>query len=241
MISIAWPRWLPPSEDRVFLDTHSLAWHRLPGSIQDELRDQREEIAAIRADIAKQAKVKVMPPVEISADTWVSQHYERYLHAGAGVVAVGRAMQFGVKISGASAMFADAVDLRELLLHEFNHCLWLTRQTLHGGVPPEDCRGLWLDCEMFVDEAFEESLADSPEDWFGMQDVQLFKWRARDVFFSGSNAIMHDWLIPDLPCTLAPSTYHHGVITIDPEVVDRCEELNARDLRHARSPRLLGR
>ena len=42
---------------------------------------------------------------------------------------------------------------------------------------------------------------------------------------------MRDWLIPGLPSTAAPSTYPHAVITIDPEVVDRCEELNARELR----------
>jgi hypothetical protein len=234
MISIAMRGRLPPPEERVFLDRKGDSWGRLPDYVRSQLRERRDEIAAIRADIAKQAKVKVMPPVEITGDAWLSRDWEESVHAGAGVVEVGQAMQFGVKIAGASALLADVVDLREILLHGFNHCLWLTRHVLQAGLPPEGCRGLWLDCEMFDDLDFEEACADRPSDWFGDGDARLFKWRARDLFLGGSNAIMHDWLIPDLPSTTAPSTYGPGVITIDPEIVDHCEKLNGRELPQTR-------
>lgn len=237
VISIVTPGQLPPPQDRVFLDRRTDSWGRLPEPLRGQLRERRDEIAAIRADIARKAVVEVMPPVKITGDAWVSREFEEVVHVGAGVVEVGRAMQFGVKIAGASALLADVVELREMLLHGFAHCLWLTRRVLLAGVPPEECRGLWLDCEMFDDPDFEESCADRPGDWFGADDVRLYKWRARDVFPGGSEAIMREWLMPNLPCTLAPSTYPLGVIAIDPEIIDHCEYLNARDLSQARSPR----
>jgi len=237
VISIVKPGQLPPPEDRVFLDRRADSWGRLPESLRRELRERREEIAAIRADIASKAMVEVMPPVKITGDAWVSRNFEEVVHAGAGVVEVGRAMQFGVKIAGASALLADVVELREMLLHGFAHSLWLTRHVLHAGMPPEECRGLWLDCEMFDDPDFEESCADTPGDWFGADDARVHKWRARDLFSGGSETIMREWLIPNLPCTLAPSTYPQVVIAIDPEVIDHCQQLNARDLRQPQSLR----
>lgn len=237
MISIGYSRCLPPQADRVLLDRKGDAWHRLPEFVRRQLRERRDEIVAIRADIAKQAKVKVMPPVEITSDAWLSRDWEECVHAGAGVVEVGQAMQFGVKISGASALMANTVELRGILLHGFNHCLWLNRHVLQAGVAPEGCRGLWLDCGMFDDDRLEEVCADRPDDWFGNGDARLLKWRARDVFPGGTNAIMHDWLMPGFPSTTAPSTYPPVVITIDPEIADLCEQLNTRDLRQAGSPR----
>jgi hypothetical protein len=237
MISIAMPGTLPPSKDRVFLERKSKSWRRLPESIRQELREVRDKVAAIRADIAAKAVVEVMPPVTITGDAWLSQNFEQAVHAGSGLVSVGRAMQFGVMLSGASALLADVVELREILLHGFGHCLWLTRYALQAGMPPEECCGLWLDCGMFDDPDFEESFADRPSEWFGDDDVRLFKWRARDLFPGGSNAVLNEWLIADLPSALAPSTYHPGVITIDSEVVDRCEELNAGESRQSGSAR----
>ncbi len=175
--------------------------------MQRELEEERDEVVAIRASIAKQAVVDVMPPVVITGDAWVDRDYEEYLHVASGVVEVGRAMQFGVKLSGASTLLADGLELRELLLHGFNHCFWLTRHALQDGVPPEECRSFWLDCRMFDDENFEERLSERPADWFGDHDVQLSKWRARDLFLGGGNAVMHEWVLPGLPCTEAPSTY----------------------------------
>jgi hypothetical protein len=126
VISIGYPRWLPPQTDRVFLDRKADSWDRLPDYIRRQLRERRDEIAAVRADIAKRAKVKVMPPVEITGDAWLSRDWEQCVHAGTGVVEVGRAIQFGVKLSGASALLADGFELREILLHGFSHCFWLT-------------------------------------------------------------------------------------------------------------------
>lgn len=60
MISIAMPGRLPPHADRVFLDRKEDSLCRLPDYVRSQLRERRDEIAAIRADIAKQAKVKVM-------------------------------------------------------------------------------------------------------------------------------------------------------------------------------------
>ena len=239
MISIAIRGRLPPHADRVFLDRNSESWRRLPESMRQELEEERDEVAEIRASIAKQAVVDVMPPVVITGDAWVDRDYEEYLHVASGVVEVGRAMQFGVKLSGASTLLADGLELRELLLHGFNHCFWLIRHALQDGAPPEECRSFWLDCRMFDDENFEERLSERPADWFGDHDVQLFKWRARDLFLGGGNAVMHEWVIPGLPCTEAPSTFPpHDVITIDPEVADHCEGLNARDLHQSRLRRL---
>lgn len=92
MISIARPGRLPPPEDRVFLDRDFDPRDGRHRSIWLRLRDRRDEIAVIRADIASRAKVEAMPPVQITSDAWVGRDPDECIHAGTGAIPVGRAV-----------------------------------------------------------------------------------------------------------------------------------------------------
>jgi hypothetical protein len=237
VISIVKPGRLPPPEDRVFLDRQNfLCWKKLPGAVRGELGQRREEIAAIRADIARKAKVRVMPPVQITSNAMMSCNHRDIIHAGAGRVRVGNVKQFGVLLSGATAFFASPVDLREILLHGFSHCLWLTRHALRTNMPARDPGAPWLDCGVFEDDS-DDLYLDHPGDWFGEMDARVFKWRTRDLFPVGRDKIFYQWADGlRLPCVFGPTAYSvHDEIAIDPELVDYCEELNSRDRPHPRS------
>jgi hypothetical protein len=229
VISIARPGRLPPSEGRVFLDGDVDARDRRHRSIWPQLRDRRDEIAEIRTDIARQAKVEVMPPVQITTDAWIGRGPDECIHAGTGAISVERAMQIGVRLSGASALLADDLMLRQILLHQFSHCFWAARQVVGMGLPTARYLGFWMDCGMFGPESVDDIHLDNPEDWFGEDDVEIFESRARDLFPEGSDAVMREWVDAGLPCGRTPPLCHHADILIDEEIVERCRHLNSQD------------
>lgn len=241
MISIARRGRLPPPEERVFLDGDVDARDRRHRAIWPQLHGRRDDVAEIRADIARQAKVEVMPPVQITTDAWLRPGPDECIHAGTGAIPVGRAMQIGVRLSGASALLADDLTLRQILLHQFSHCFWAARQAVGMGLPTARYLGFWMDTGMFGDDAIDDEHLDSPENWFGEDDVEIFEPRARDLFPEGGDAVMREWVNTGLPCGRTPPLSRHADILIDEEVVERCLHLDSRDPPRPSFPRSNGR
>jgi hypothetical protein len=236
VISVAKPGRLPPHEERVFLDGDLDYRDRQHRAIWRRLRNRRDEIAEIRADIASQAQIQVMPPVEITTDAWISQHPGEYIHAGSGAIPVGRAMQIGVRVSGASALLADGLELRQILLHQFSHCFWASRQLVGMGLPTARYVGFWMDCGMFGDDSIDDMHLDSPEDWFGEGDAEMFTWRAWDLFPNGDVSV-RKWVNAGLPSGRTPPFCPHADVLLDEEIVEHCRHLNSRDLPRPSFPR----
>jgi hypothetical protein len=170
-----------------------------------------------------------MPPVEITCDAWVSPDCEDCLHAGVGAVRVGSTIQYGVRISGASAYFASPLQLREILLHGFSPCAWFSRQAIWvGEAPQQSFLRPWLDCRMFKHEEIDESFLEYPDDWFSEEDSRIFRWKAKDVFSEGGDIIAFRWILKGLPMDLAPTTFNLAEVVLDPAIAAHCTWLDSR-------------
>lgn len=146
-----------------------LAGGRLPISAEPPLPrliEGVERIASIRAEIARDAKVATMPPVEVVPYIWTR---DRVLICGR-VTALrqGDGAYFGVQLPAPTALCADRAAVRALLVHEFAHWFYLATRVVNGS----EQEGGTLDLRSEgLTEA--ETQIDAAE-WFGEEDARSF-------------------------------------------------------------------
>jgi hypothetical protein len=149
-----------------------LAGGRLPISTDPPLARLMkgvERVASIRAEVAYNAKVATMPPVEIVPYIWTC---ERVLICGR-VTALrqGNSTYFGVQIPARTALCTDHAAVRALLVHEFAHWFYIATRVVNGSEAGEYGSGT-LDLR---NEGLTESDTQiNAQDWFGEEDAQRF-------------------------------------------------------------------
>jgi len=65
---------LPVELDKVWLRVGRLRWRLLSDRLRRMLIEGTENVARIRNEIAKSAKVSCMPPVEVLAELWIVEN-----------------------------------------------------------------------------------------------------------------------------------------------------------------------
>jgi hypothetical protein len=149
-----------------------LAGGRLP--ISDDPPLQRllqgvERLASIRAEIAADAKVATMPPVEVVPYIWTR---DRALICGrVTTLRRGDGAWFGVQLPAPTALCTDRVAVRALLVHEFAHWFYIATRVVNGSELGESADGA-LDLR---NEGLTESDTQiDARDWFGDEDSRNF-------------------------------------------------------------------
>ena len=149
-----------------------LAGGRLPISADPplgRLMKGVEQVASIRAEIARAAKVATMPAVEVVPYIWIQ---DRVLICGR-VTALrqGAGAYFGVQLPAPTALCTDQAAVRALLVHEFAHWFYLATRALNGSESGERPNGT-LDLR---DEGLSEAETQiDAGDWFGEEDARRF-------------------------------------------------------------------
>jgi hypothetical protein len=144
-----------------------LAGGRLPISATPPLQrllESVDRIASIRAEIAAEAKVATMPPVEIVPYIWTR---DRVLICGR-VTALrqGDATFFGVQLPAPTALCTDRAAVRALLVHEFAHWFYIATRVVNGSETGTlDLRSEGLS---------ETDTQINAHDWFGADDAGSF-------------------------------------------------------------------
>jgi hypothetical protein len=133
----------PGSRD-VLLRIGNLTWSRLPARLKKELLEGLIRIAGVRADIASQAKVPTMPPVEVIGQIWVKKAphtdssappvLEGTIDGRASPLRLHREVAFGAQLPALTAICPDASVLRHVLIHEFSHCFFEIVRVIDLGV-----------------------------------------------------------------------------------------------------------
>jgi hypothetical protein len=149
-----------------------LAGGRLP--ISDNPPLQRllqavDRLASIRAEIAADAKVATMPPIEVVPYIWTR---ERSLICGrVTTLRRGDRAWFGVQLPAPTALCTDRAAVRALLVHEFAHWFYIATRVVNGSELGDNAGGA-LDLR---NEGLTESDTQiDARDWFGDDDSRAF-------------------------------------------------------------------
>jgi hypothetical protein len=163
----------------VWLQIGGLTWSRLPARLKSELLEGIARIAGIREDIARQAKVAAMPPVEVVGQIWVVRtlpsdalapsQFEGTIGGMLWPLRFQKDIVFGVRLPVLTAMCKDAATVRRILVHEFLHSFHFAVMLTGGLLRGET--GLKINHNPF-DAKDDDSLLDNPEDWFGGDDAK---------------------------------------------------------------------
>ena len=159
---------LPPRRDEVWL-----SGGRLPISADPPLAKLAAgvaRVASIRADIAKDAKIATMPPVEVVPYIWT---HERALICGR-VTALRNAAgaHFGVQLPAPTALCTDYPAVRALLVHEFAHWFYIASRVVNDAELGQAERSGALDLR---NEGLGEADTQiNPRQWFGEEDARRF-------------------------------------------------------------------
>jgi hypothetical protein len=111
--------------DDVRLKISLVCWRHLSCKCRNRLISGTTNIARIRGKIAKSAKVRSMPPVDVGGEIWM--HGSHVLDGSALPLTVDGETSFGVHLSAHVAMHRDDALIRAILIHEFAHCFYYVR------------------------------------------------------------------------------------------------------------------
>jgi hypothetical protein len=135
------------------------------------LLDGLERIAAIRAEIAKAARVATMPPVEIVPYIW--RHNNRLAHGAMSILPTEDGVTFGVRLPAQTAACMNESAVRAVLVHEFAHCFYFATEIVRGSDSSTGAVAADLDLRSLATRADRDLLA-NPHEWFGAADAARF-------------------------------------------------------------------
>ena len=150
-----------------------------------------------------------MPPVEILDVAWVGPDPEAHCLGAIGGPWIDGRGQFGVVMPGASILGADALTLRQILLHGFSQCFWCERQMLRHVDSTGVLQGNPWPADSQADNGAEQSCLEDPRDWFSEEDARIFPHSETDFVHRSSvnsaAAIASMWLERGLPAEPLPT------------------------------------
>ena len=128
-----------------------------------------ERIASIRAEIASDAKVATMPPVEVVPYIWTRDRSlicgrVTALHRGGGAY-------FGVQLPAPTALCTDRAAVRALLVHEFAHWFYIATRVVNGSEFGENADGT---LDLRKEGLTESDTQIDAREWFGEEDARGF-------------------------------------------------------------------
>lgn len=177
------------------------------------LIDGLERIAAIRAEVAKAARIDTMPPVEVVPYIWRHQH--SLAHGAMAMLPTGDGVTFGVRLPAQTAACTDEAAVRAVLVHEFAHCFYFAMEVMKGS-----------DLQDLGGRPDQEVLA-NPHDWFGASDAARFvHWDDPSTSAIGAiTAKLLGYFYVTPPDSKGPG----GSIRISDDVRAHIEDLRARN------------
>lgn len=190
-----------------------------------------EKVRRIRSEIAIDALVKAMPPVEIADEIWVLPDRSGAINGRAGVVRLGQDTWFGVHLPAPTALCSDRDLLRAILVHEFAHCFFQVKAAIDAADAGSDSANLPRTTDVFSDRAHEDALLVDPHEWFSKADADAFvTWDDSRFDGSGGAALEKALLsLADyLPVLTPPMKYKVERLAYPKEVADHVRRLRVR-------------
>ncbi len=218
---------LPDTNDDVYLDRGD-GWEIIPPEIRRRIEEGRVRIGVLRAAIAKDARVRYMPPVSIDPALWTPDG-TAVAHAAGGIWPSGNGgHEYGVVVSAGPAICRDDAIVRALLVHEFAHCFEIATRAIEH---IDSGRGgtLELVTDNPLDRDREEELLAAGADWFGPGDAELIRWNdpRLKALTAEVVALANARQLPASP----PPPRVHGTVVVPPEWA-----AHIRSLRRRRAP-----
>jgi len=155
--------------DAVWLRVKARSWSRLPEAVRESLLLGMERIAAIRLAIAKSAKVRSMPPIEIVPEVWSDG--QGLISGRTQMLALRKAMFVGVQLPATTAACQDRTVVRRVLVHEFSHCFYYQMGAVEDQVTGVASSDFDEDFDLFNADHDARLMVSAPE-WFGRADAK---------------------------------------------------------------------
>jgi hypothetical protein len=166
-------------EPAVRLRKHPTRWQRVPSSVREALHQGRLRVDRLCEDIARQAGVPNMPPVDIFAEVWMSG--ADLIHGKTGAVEREGKTLFGAHLPAPTVSQPDDEVLRAILVHEFNHCLAYMVYTAEEFLDGRKISGM-ASLDGLAPAASEEAAMLKPSEWFGRDDAERFlRWEDQRI------------------------------------------------------------
>jgi len=218
-----------------FLTKRNKRWRRLPPETQKEICQGVENVRRIRAQIAADAVVKVMPPVEILDEIWTSADGESLINGRTAPVIIDGQTRFGAQLPVSTPMLPDDELIRGILVHEFAHCFFNIVQfvnALDAGYSGSELQLGVGDSSTSMDRAHDDALLVDPAAWFGLADAKaLMHWD--DKRWSDENleaqAVIIEMLSPWLPVKSPQLNFKIQGLTYNVEVANHVRKLRVLD------------
>jgi hypothetical protein len=199
-------------------------WRSLPSSMKRRIEEGVASLRDVKADIERQARVPVMPPVSVVAhEAWVSYvDGEMYgtVYGRAGLVPSisGEFVTVGAHLCGATLAGATTAELRRVLIHEFLHALYYLQHAFtSGSVESEhDPNDAQKDAHLMVE----------PSRWFGPGDSAAPILHDDPRLNRLSEWIASEWIARDLPTADAFCRMdYQGKLAVDDAIFDHIQTL----------------
>jgi hypothetical protein len=155
--------------DAVWLRVNSRSWSRVPAAVRESLLLGMERIAAIRLAIAKSAKVRSMPPIEIVPEVWSDG--QGLISGRTQMLALRKAMFVGVQLPATTAACLDRTAVRRVLVHEFSHCFYYQMRAVEDQVTGVTSSDIAEGFDVFNADDDARLMVPANE-WFGRADAK---------------------------------------------------------------------
>ena len=193
----------------------------MPPQLKERLRTGTERIARIRELIARDAKVSVMPPVELVGEIWIFGH--GIVEGCAVPLNREDSIEWGVQVPAHLAIQGNDATLRAVLVHEFAHCFYYVSDMIH-----RLDRGTSMEIAYApfdpTNDHHDRDLLVNPHDWFGENDARDFIHHADQRLKTADENLSEiaEYLpvvTPDLKIRI------RGSYSLDDEIVDYVRSL----------------
>jgi hypothetical protein len=216
----------------VVLKKHPLRWRKLPLGIKTALVKEVQRVTRIRDDIARCAQVSVMPWIDIVDVCWATRFLdgvpEGCVHGRTTLLRRGESQSFGVELTAPTVLYTDDQGLRGVLLHEFSHVFYFTRQLLREQAAGKTFVSWEPAGDVADDEEWDRATLERPEDWFGHADVTIFPYWHSKLLDKFMERIAEDWINKGLPVELGTGEFHARHVGLFEEIVAHAQRLEAR-------------
>lgn len=147
-------------------------WATLPAAVRNLLTDGTKNVATIRSEIAATSAVRSMPPVEIVGEIWIND--KGVIHGRATILSFEGAFQPAVQLAAPTAIHANKLTIRAILVHEYAHCFYKATQMIDRVDANSNAPVHLIERHAVYDDHADREMLVDPADWFCKDDVAAF-------------------------------------------------------------------
>ena len=213
---------------QVVLKKDLLRWPKLPAPVRAALVEGTENIRQLRDEIGRDARVSVMPPVQVVAEIWTDPNRRNSLNGRATVLRVKNSNMIGVQLPAVPVVSRDSAVLRAILVHEFSHCFFmLIRVVNHMDSGGDGTLQLPRTENVFEDQEFDRRMHIDPREWFGAADAQRLMQQFDPLMEGIDEGALELELFHHLPIVTPDSEFGAEKLFVPDDIVEHVRRLRA--------------